>query len=328
MDRKTLIKIAVGVLILIFLLEPIAITIANLGGFGNRNEREEFLTSTALFNMILDSYNGYIVIPMSYEDRIEEIESYPYVLSVTKFSDSIVIETSNVYEAYKNLKANGINGSSEARLRIESINIGNEQLVSVSSIDATIEPLIEPNTSIQGQGEVIYSSKSKQVLQIGQITPLLETREVEVNFKVMDVEEKGYIYVIDWENRTKIKKDFEDKFEINNVVLVEGNPMEKQEFVEILGRGYIIVKDDFNDKEEVEKYYDVIEFKDTIIETNETLSIDYAKNSSVLYKVYLENEELKYKLEIESEKNYSVGDEIKLNLTGIFSNNKLIYLIE
>ncbi len=325
MDKKTLIKVAVVAVILLFVLEPIAINIVHNGKISfNSGTGDSYKKAKAVILMELGSYENYIIADEKYSELIDEIKKTEGVKSVTEFNGKTIIETNDTYETYKKLKLLGIEGNSDASFLITLAIADNKELNITDTLSMNIEPLIKPGTLIKADADVVYRTKTLEVVDIKNIRPIMTPKKIKLKFKVVDVEKEGYVYVIDWSDRNKAR---ELGYNVSNIVIVNGTNIQKADFVKAIGEGYIIVNENMTNKSKVEEYYDVIEFKDTTIKSNESLNISFAKSVEELYKVKLVNEEYDIEEEMESTFKYSIGDEKDITVEAMFSDEQMLYII-
>ena len=324
MDKKTLIKVAVVGVILLFVLEPIAINVIHRGKLNFGNAISPYKETNAILVMELSSYDNYIVVNGDYSNLINDMKKIDGVKSVTEFENKIIIETNDTYNSYKKLKKLGISGKADATFMIDLAIADNKELNVSNSIGMNIEPLIKPGTKMKANADVIYKTQTFELVEARGITPIMQPKKIKLKFKVINVTNAGYVYDIDWSDRNKAR---ELGYNVSDIVLVNTENIQKAYFVRAIGDGYILVNENITNKSIVENYYNVTEFKDTYIKSNKELNLSFAKSVDKIYNVTLENEEYGITKTIESTTLYEKGEEVDLEIEAMFSDQEFLYPI-
>ncbi len=321
MDKKTLIKVIVGIVIVLFVLEPVAISFLNSGFNPNQNIKVGG-QGRAQLEMKLNDYKNYIVIDKDYEGKDEEIKKIKGVRDFLVLSDKAVVETKDVFNVYKELRKMGLRGTSDANIEVIKAYVGDRDLNASNTFSLTLEPLIKEGTTMYGQMDVVYDENGR-VLQVGNFNLILETKKINASFKIKEKLNESYEYVIDWENRSKV---ISLGYDPNNAVIVNNTNIQKEDYVYYVGNGYILVNESMTNKSKVMEDYGVIEFKDTIIYTNESMDIDFAKKKSIKYTYLVVNDEYGVEKIIESYEKLNPGDTISLEVDAVYSKDALLYI--
>ncbi len=289
-----MIKIAVVVTILLFMLEPLAINFQNFGG-GNQIRVQQKQGNAIL---LLESYEDYLT--------LEGNESYAKILNengieATYIRGRILVETEDPYKTYKRIKQIvGVNGSARANFVIKEVNIEGK-VSSLPPITLAIEPVIMEGSELSAIVDVLVD-ENNNVLQLLGLNPLITEERRTITFKILNKSREYYKYEIPWEKR-KIAKEY--GVEPNNIVIINTSNLTNlttPEFVEYFGESYIIVNENTT-KEEVESYYSVISYPNTTIISEEELEINVPSQKIVSYVVVNDS------LGIIKELNSTVGNE-------------------
>ena len=306
MDKETLLKVIVVGAILLFVLEPIAISLLHSSPQGGQYYRGN---ATVIAKLI--SYGNYIVV----DGKVGNISS---AKSITYVGGKSLVETNNTYETYKEVKKLGLRGESDAYFSLETAIVGDKVLNGSATFRLKIEPLIRPGVLVKGSALVIFDDKGN-IKDAAYFTPVLEEKTVNATFEVKKLIGKIYRYVVDWNNRS-LAKNYTN---ITNVVYI--NTTEKAPFVSYVGDGYIIV-DDSTKREDVLNYYNTTAyFPDVIITSDKPLNISFAKNESVEYKYLIYAKDYDLERTYTSEKPLSIGENITLSIEGVFSGDVFLF---
>ncbi|MBU0532067.1 hypothetical protein KKB44_01090 [Candidatus Micrarchaeota archaeon] len=348
MDKKLILQIAVVVVVIFFLLQPLGMggRLPDFLSFFNNENTATQLTGLTVFNATIRTYDPYLILASdTNQSIINELNTRADVKSVVTDAQGIIVETEtrdDVYPLASYLRSKGVSSLSQANLALPQtiqVDVNGEQkeiFTSSGIIQVISEAVVDADTEVTVSMIAVISGN--QLVQYQSPSILFQQTTILVNAQVVDLNYKLYTYTIPWESRNSLgnlsqygeytynKKDsiiFNPPLDINQILI------KKQfSYIDYIDAGSAQVASDFDNITQLESNFQDVSYSlpssQLTIKTNETPNISFNATVSYNYNLLLETD---YEFEnpvITTDLNEEQNATVELNISIVALGKKVV----
>lgn len=308
LSRENILKVAVVLVVLFFILNTIAIGVLGKPKESNNNQNVSVVTGMAIINVTVKGYEPLLIADSINESFLDEIKAYTGVDDVLTTSSGYVISlksTDDVQPVWRYLFSNGIPSKARAILsmpNIFEITTQNKTKENVTGFLFTyaVEPYAHVNDKLPLAFQVV--AVDGQAQSISQVTLLTTQSEIITNATILSQLSRKEVYVIPWEERNDVnvmelkarfgdaavnyRKDSSIIFE--KPLTLEEQMLKKFPYISYISENTATVADNFTDSTIVRSDFgNGTIFPNSTLEifTQDSADLPYQKSLSVIYEV-------------------------------------------
>ncbi len=225
MNKSLIVKVLVVFLALLFLMEPLAMSVRNWSG--NDGGDATIYTGTANVNVSIYSYGAFLYIQAPSEVQISQISGNPEVLSLEEveegsgFYRATLRDSAKNMEIYNGFKNLGINSFAMAQIGLPdeySIELANETKMEIQGgyQQMMMEPLIETGRKVS----YMLAVETDGIITYRIIDAKSYYSNVELSGEgtIVGANTSAYAFMIPWENRDLVIEEIIEEYGEENVV--------------------------------------------------------------------------------------------------------------
>jgi hypothetical protein len=354
LNRKTIVQIAVLLVVALFLLQPLGMGGVLPNFFGSSDEDEgQDQSTTAIFNATIRTYEPILVLPAdTNQSIIAELNGREDVKSVVVDAQGVIVETEtrdDVFPLASYLKGKGVSSVSQANVIMPQsieVMIGTETR-EVFSRGGVLPIITEPVLDSGSDVTVSMIAVVRNDLLIDYASPviLLDEKSILVDALVQDINHKSYSYIIPWESRnslTNLSQYGEVDYKKSDAIIFSkqldiGQIMAKKQFpyIEYIDAGSAKVSSSFDNLTQLDTNFQDVGYTlpDSIlaIKTNSTPDIPFNATVTYDYEMLLLESSTEYVFDdytadVEFDEEQELNSTIELNVNIVATDKKVVSL--
>ena len=355
MDKGLIMKVAVVIIALLFLMEPLSTGIQNWGN-GGELETTGMYVGTANVNLTIYSYGAFLYANSLTEFQQTQVLGNPEVLDIEAVEDGYhritLRDSAKTRETYNEFKELGIQSIAVAQVGLPDeytieLENGDRMEIHGGYHQLVMEPLLESGRKLSYV--IAVESDGTSTYRILDAKNYYSNVELSGPGTIVAANSSAYLFTVPWEERNIGLEALEEKYGKENVIyerrdyVVFSPPLSpaetvmlKKEYVTYISEGSASLDGNFTNKSLAEEdFMGRAIFQDSIlqIQTDEELNLSYEYENVNTYVVSLPRNFDGYILEagevvLPSEKEFKVNDTATVVFNATVTGDMILGIME